>query len=50
MKEEVSKKIEELKKQAEQFYHAYVKCLGAIEVLSDMNNNKQEEELQKTKK
>jgi len=48
MKEDIKEKINEYKTKAEQFYNAYLKCLGAMEALQGLN--KEKEELENSKK
>lgn len=44
----IEDKIKEYQNKAEQFYNAYLKCLGAIEALQNLN--KENEELENSKK
>ena len=43
----IKTKIEQLTKQQEQAKEVYVKCLGAIEVLTEMLNEKDEKNVKK---
>ena len=45
---DIEDRIKEYRTKSEQFYNAYMKCLGAIEALQSFN--KEKEELENSKK
>ena len=48
MEKEMKEQIKEYRSKAEQFYNAYQRCLGAVEALQNLQQEK--EELENSKK